>query len=226
MDYITFNMAGMHRHGSAFYEFLKLRKTFFVDQLGWHIPHDDEVEMDQYDNPLAWYSLVLDDEGEVVGGARALPTSARWGEHSFMLRDAAAGKLDKIPTSIMDGVELGPKVWESTRIVMSDKLQTAAERSECLQLMTAGISEIALRHGATEVVGLSLLPMVRAWRSLGYPVERRGRPYLCEDDGRQYAVLAMPLRPAKPLGHGAVPTGMPPTVHRTQPQVVHAPQRD
>jgi N-acyl-L-homoserine lactone synthetase len=57
MENITFSLATLHRHGSAFYDFLALRKRFFVDTLGWDIPHDDTVEMDQYDNPLAHYSL-------------------------------------------------------------------------------------------------------------------------------------------------------------------------
>ena len=44
MENITFNLTQLHRHGTAFFEFLALRKQFFVDQLGWDIPHDDDVE--------------------------------------------------------------------------------------------------------------------------------------------------------------------------------------
>ncbi len=72
MENITFSLATLHQHGSAFYDFLGLRKRFFVDTLHWDIPHDDTVEMDQYDNPLAHYSLVLRD-GEVVGGHGRCP---------------------------------------------------------------------------------------------------------------------------------------------------------
>jgi N-acyl-L-homoserine lactone synthetase len=39
----------------SIYDFLHLRNLFFVDTLGWHIPHDEEVEMDQNGNPKAWY---------------------------------------------------------------------------------------------------------------------------------------------------------------------------
>ena len=59
MEQITFNLAQLHLHGTAFFDFLALRKRFFVDELGWDIPHDDSVEMDQYDNPQAYYSVVL-----------------------------------------------------------------------------------------------------------------------------------------------------------------------
>ena len=92
MENITFNMSTLHLFGSAFYEFLELRKRFFVDQLRWDIPHDDTVEMDQYDNPLAHYSLVLRN-GQVIGGARAMSTKSAWGDHTYMLGDAVDGKL-------------------------------------------------------------------------------------------------------------------------------------
>ena len=46
MENITFNLSQLHIHGTAFYDFLGLRKRFFVDKLGWDIPHDDDVEMD------------------------------------------------------------------------------------------------------------------------------------------------------------------------------------
>ena len=51
MEHITFNLAALHLHGTAFYDYLGLRKRLFVVNLGWDIPHDDHVEMDQYDNP-------------------------------------------------------------------------------------------------------------------------------------------------------------------------------
>lgn len=56
MRYVTFDFLGQHRHGSAYLQYLRLRKRFFVDQLNWDIPHNDEVEIDQYDNPCAYYT--------------------------------------------------------------------------------------------------------------------------------------------------------------------------
>ena len=96
MHTITFDFLGQHRHGSAFHEYLRLRKSFFVNELGWDIPHNDDVEMDQYDNPCAHYSLVQRN-GKVVGGARIMPTTAAWGRHTYMLRDALRGGLESIP---------------------------------------------------------------------------------------------------------------------------------
>jgi len=115
MENVTFELSNVHQHGSSFFDYLALRKRFFVDELHWQIPHNADVEMDQYDNPTARYSLVLDDNGRVIAGARAMPTTARWGEHTYMLKDAMTGKLGTIPENLLDEVVENPKVWECTR---------------------------------------------------------------------------------------------------------------
>jgi acyl homoserine lactone synthase len=213
MENITFDMSCLHLYGSAFYEFLALRKRFFVDQLGWNIPHDDRVEMDQYDNPLAHYSLVLRN-GRVVGGARAMPTSSTWGPHTYMLGDAAAGKLAEIPPAVMGEAVRTHKVWECTRLVIADEVATHADRSLCLSLIVEGLIEVAAGHGAERLISLSPLSLMRALRQLGFAAERLGEPYR-NDDGRQYAVLAMPAARS--------PVAAPRATHRPQPAAVHAP---
>ena len=214
MEVITFNLARAHEHGPAFYEFLALRKRFFVDALKWNIPHDDDVEMDQYDNPRAWYSLVLLD-GRVVGGARCMSTTTRWGSHTYMLRDAVKGRLIDIPPEVLGRDIAEPDIWECTRLVMSDELSTHGERSECLSLIVEGLIDVAANHGATELMSLSPLALMRALRQLGFGAERIGTPYLNEGDGRRYAVLKMPVIRMAP----AVPRA----THLAQPQAVHAP---
>jgi acyl homoserine lactone synthase len=217
MENITFSMATMHRHGTAFYDFLALRKRFFVDTLGWDIPHDDQVEMDQYDNPLAHYSLVLRD-GEVVGGARVMSTTATWGRHSYMLRDAFKGDLIHIPPEIMPREVTDPCVWECTRLVISDEVKTQADRSMCLGLIVDGLVQVAAQCGAEQLISLSPLPLMRALRQLGFSADRIGEPYRNDEDGRQYAVLAMPARQAE-----RVRVPVPSATHMPQPMAVHAP---
>ena len=209
MEHITFNLAQSHIHGTAFYDFLGLRKRFFVDQLGWDIPHDDTVEMDQYDNPKAHYSLVLRD-GVVIGGARAMATTAKWGTHTYMLRDALKGKLIDIPASVM-----AAEMWECTRLVISDEVNTHADRSACLGLIVQGLVDVAAEAGASHLMSLSPLALMRALRQLGFGAERIGDPYLNEGDGRRYAVLSMPAKRTMPH--------VPRATHRTQPTPLHAP---
>ena len=115
MEQITFNLASAFQHGTAWYDFLRLRKTHFVDALGWDVPHDHEVEMDQYDTPQAWYSCVKLD-GRLIGGARVMPTSAKWGNTGYMLGDAYKGLLPDIPQSALPQMIETPQVWECTRL--------------------------------------------------------------------------------------------------------------
>ena len=168
-----------------------MRKKVFVDQLKWDVPHNDVVEMDQYDTPVANYSLVLRD-GVVVGGARTMATTSIWGEHTYMLRDAWSGKLPHIPRHVMSVEIASPAVWECTRLVISDTLTSQADRSECLTLIVDGLVELARAKGATTLISLSPLPFMRAMRQLGYEVSLLGEAYRSGEDGRQYGVLRMP----------------------------------
>lgn len=200
MENVTFDLSSLHKHGTAFYDYLALRKHFFVDTLGWDIPHNDTVEMDQYDNPLAHYSLVLRD-GKVIGGARAMPTTSSWGEYTYMLKDAVQGKLTDIPEQVMQSEIDTPKVWECTRLVMSDEVKSHAERSQCLSLIVDGLVITARRAGGSELMSLSPLSLMRALRQLGYSASRVGEPYYNPGDGRKYAVLKMPAE--RSLTHAA-----------------------
>ncbi|MFQ1700630.1 acyl-homoserine-lactone synthase [Loktanella agnita] len=221
MENITFNLAQLHQYGSAFYEFLALRKTFFVDQLGWDIPHDDHVEMDQYDNPTAHYSLVLKD-GKVVGGGRAMATTAEWGSHTYMLRDAVAGKLVGIPADIIPDAAVHRGVWECTRVVISDEITSADERAQCLSLIVDGLVGEARKKDATEMITLSRPSLLRALRKLGYDVKYIGAPYVNAEDGRRYVAMSMPAVMAGRHAATAVHT-LPKSTHLPQHYPVHAP---
>ncbi|MCG6903883.1 MAG: autoinducer synthase [Rhodobacter sp.] len=192
MHNVTFDLSRLHEHGSAYFDYLKLRKEFFVDVLKWDIPHNDKYEMDQYDNPTAWYSLVLRD-GKVIGGTRVMPTTSHWGKHTYMLRDAMHGRLENIPNTAMPADINSPYVWEMTRLVISPELRTAKERAECLSLMGQGLYDIAASEGCVEYMGISSIALVRVLRQLGFPLERLGEPYYDKEDGRRYAVLRMPV---------------------------------
>ncbi len=189
---IAFDLSSLHKHGSAYFDYLALRKRFFVDIMKWDIPHDDRYEMDQYDNPTAWYSLCLRD-GEVIGGTRVMPTTSRWGKHSYMLRDARCGTLDSIPRGAMESEIVSPMVWEMTRLVISPDLRTASERAACLQAIGEGLFRIAEEQGVSEYMGISAVGLIRVLRQLGFPLERMGEPYHDSADNRNYTVMRMPV---------------------------------
>lgn len=195
MRNITFDLSTLHEHGSAFFDYLELRKKFFVDRLGWDIPHNDRFEMDQYDNPTAWYSLAIDN-GEVIGGARVMSAKSIWGKHTYMMGDAATGKLGAIPSSVIPANSNAEVVWEMTRLVVADRLTHAADRKACLQLVCDGCIDIVQSHGCQELIALSSIPMIRVLRQAGYPVDRFGGSWRDSIDGRTYSPMKMDIAPA------------------------------
>lgn len=178
----------MHLHGSAFHEFLRLRKQFFVDGLGWDIPTDGSVEMDQYDTPHAHYSLVERD-GRIVGGARCQPTNVSWGDYTCMMNDAARGRLKGIPADLFDPARCSPKLWEGTRLVVSDEITSLTERTQCLALTVDGLMRIIGSRGGSSFITLSPLPLQRAAKMVGAEAQRVSPVYVCDSDGREYAVF-------------------------------------
>ena len=194
MKNVTFELSNAHEHGSSFYDYLALRKQFFVDTLNWQIPHNAEVEMDQYDNPMARYALVLDDDGRVLAGARAMSTAAVWGDHTYMLKDAMTGKLSTIPQDLLDEVIDSPQVWECTRLVISPDVKSMRLRTQCLDLIVEGLIDMANAEGAETLISLSNLWLLRALKRLGYGAELLGEPYENGDDGHKYAVMAIAAR--------------------------------
>jgi len=191
MRNVTFQLSNVHLHGSSFFDYLALRKEFFVDTLKWQIPHNADVEMDQYDNPMARYSLVLDDDGKVLAGARAMSTAASWGDHTYMLKDAMTGKLSSIPPNLISEVIDTPKVWECTRLVIAPEVKSMRKRMECLDLIVEGLVDMANEEGADTLISLSNLWLLRALKRLGYGAELMGEPYENADDGHKYAVMAI-----------------------------------
>lgn len=189
MHYTTFDFLSQYLQGNAFCQYLRIRKRFFVDMLGWNIPHDEEVEMDQYDNPCAHYALVLRG-ATVVGGARVMPTTASWGRHTYMLRDALRGEIPIPPRVVVEEIT-SDEVWECTRLVVSDELSCQADRAECLSLILSAAVQVVREHGGSELISLSPVPLARTLRQLGFPARRVGKSY-CEADGRNYAMLRMP----------------------------------
>jgi len=133
-----------------------------------------------------------------------------------MLRDAVKGKLIDIPASVLGKDIAEDDVWECTRLVMSDDVKTHAERSMCLSMIVEGLIGVAADQGATSLMSLSPLALMRALRQLGFGAERIGEPYKNGHDGRRYAVLSMPAARGIP--------SVPMATHRPQPTPLHAPQ--
>jgi len=122
VQYVAFKF-GDPRYANLLEQYYRLRKQIFIDELEWDLPHQNGLEIDQYDQDTAEYVIAMKD-GECVGGCRMHPTTSRFRKegqtYTYMLRDAVDGKLEGFPRNVTFYSPIEPKIWELTRVI-SDK---------------------------------------------------------------------------------------------------------
>lgn len=143
----------MHEFGDLLTRYLRARKAVFLDRLNWHISEADGMEFDQYDTPFCRW-VILHEFGEVIGGVRLMPTTARCGIYSYMLRDAQLGILDDLPTDVLFmTAPVDRSVWEASRFFIVDSVP-AARRMAVQQLLFRRMRETAAEEGARFLLGI------------------------------------------------------------------------
>lgn len=162
---------GAERNEFAFImnEMHKIRTQVFHDRLKWDVKVENGLEQDRFDleNPL--YLISIDEHsGALRGALRMLPTTG-----PNMLRDV-------FPMLLEDGnVVESANIWEVSRFALAKgaELPSAGKRlSYVTGELLAGIVEVGLTAGLTEVVAVFDARMVRILRSGGYPAEIIGGP--------------------------------------------------
>lgn len=153
------DLAAMHR----------IRAQVFAERLRWDVTVEDGLEIDRFDDLDPLYLLSVDERtGAVRGSLRLLPTTG-----PNMLRDVFGVLLP-------DGLVVeSPTIWESSRFSMSPEAD-AVGGPRGLSLVTsellAGLVEVGLRAGLTQVVSVFDARMLRILRIAGYPAEVIGKP--------------------------------------------------
>ena len=142
-----------HLHGELYVEALKARKRVFIDNKGWDLPQTSGMEFDQYDTPQS-RTIVLHEYGQVVAGIRLLPTTARCGCYTYMLKDAKDGVIDTIPPYILyEDAPVSDWVWEATRLFITPEVP-ANRRIRVQTRLMHEMARTAVSEGATHVIGI------------------------------------------------------------------------
>lgn len=149
----SLSFRNMHEYGTLLTKYLEARKKIFLDDFGWNVCEADGMEFDQYDTPQARW-VVLHQFGDVLGGVRMLPTTARCGVYSYMLRDAQRGILEDLPTDILFfDAPVEHNVWEATRFFISTSVPSA-QRLQVQKLLFNSMSRTAAENGALHILGI------------------------------------------------------------------------
>ena len=143
----------MHLYGDLLVNFLRARKRTFIDRLQWSLPEVDGMEFDQYDTPVSRW-IVIHEFGEVLGGIRLTPTTARCGIYTYMLRDAQKGLLDEIPTDVLFfEAPVSKSVWEASRLFIAEDVPSH-RRLQIQSIIMETLTKSAMELGASQVIGI------------------------------------------------------------------------
>ena len=164
IDYVTWENA--HEFGPELAEMHRLRYRVFYERLGWDVPVEGDQERDEFDTlPGTSYLMYRGADGRVRGCARLLATTG-----PNMLRD--------VFPELLCGTEApcAPRIWESTRFAVDDEEGFAGGTSRATYELLAGMTEVGIAYGVTEVISVCDVRVERILKQTGLPVERIGRP--------------------------------------------------
>lgn len=137
------------------------RYRVFKERLGWNVQAPDDYERDQFDALDPLYVVAIDEDDELVGSWRFLPTTG-----PYMLRDVFPELLGDQPAPN------DPGIWEGSRF--------AVERSHARGQTLGSVSQVAgeilcavvltcMAHGVRELLTVYDARMARLLPRLGCP---------------------------------------------------------
>ncbi len=146
------------------------RRDVFINQLGWELNTVNGMELDEFDGPDAVYVCSHDDEGNVNGVARLLPTTGPY-------------LMEKVFPQLWGGNTLpcDRKIWELSRFAMVDAAKSAVISVHQASAVAAStllrqVIETAKLNGADSLITVSPIGMERLLRFNGFDVRRAGVP--------------------------------------------------
>ena len=148
----------------------RYRHRVFIDMLGWELPGQAGLEIDQFDRPDTIYLVARGEDGRMVGTARLLAT------HRPYL-------LGEVFPQLMGGTELPRRadVWEVSRFAAVDFDKAGgspmAQFSSPVTLgLMRAVLQCAAKHGVHRLITVSPLGVERLLRRAGFAAHRAAPP--------------------------------------------------
>lgn len=201
-------------------ELAAYRYRVFVETLGWSLPAKNRAELDEFDGPDTAYVIARNEQSQIQGCARLLPTTG-----AYLLAKVFPQLLREPPPA-------GEEIWELSRFAAMDcsspqRLSQVTEINLAEQLLAAAF-EFAMRQGVKRFITVSPLGIERLLRRLGVHAHRAGPPVLFEGrplfacwievDRESLHLLRRGLAPRVPPAAGVPRPGVPlpaPSAHRS-----------
>lgn len=145
------------------------RREVFINQLGWELNTVNGMELDEFDGPDAVYVCSHDEDGQVSGVARLLPTTAPY-------------LMEKVFPQLWGGEQLprDPKIWELSRFAAASPypggaIEHQASAQHASELLR-NVMQTGSILGVQTLVTVSPVGMERLLRINGFQVMRSGSP--------------------------------------------------
>ena len=169
---LSFN--NFHLHGELFKNVLRARHESFIVERRWDLPQTEGMEFDQYDTPESRW-IAVHEGGQVLGGFRLTPTTAKCGIYSYMIRDAQRGILGSdIPQNLLyDEAPVLPHFFELSRFFKASHLSTSARVQVQIKLVQALI-DTRDTLGVRSIIGLGSPKWARWMPRFGLTIEHPG----------------------------------------------------
>lgn len=159
---------------SLFKKVLNYRHKLFVTTLGWQLKTQSDMELDQFDRFDTVYVVAQDENGQVNGCARLLPTN-----RPYLLGEVFPQLLNGLPPPNTTDV------WELSRFAALDfnsKTSSALGQFSsplAIQLLQESVT-CASEHGAKRLITVSPIGVERLLRRAGFHAHRAGPPMIID----------------------------------------------
>jgi acyl homoserine lactone synthase len=157
-----------------FKKLAQYRYQVFVETLKWPLPVQGSIELDEFDDEHTVYVVSRDEDGDLTGVARLLPTN-----RPYLLQNIFPQLLNgQLPPN-------SPDVWELSRFAavdFGDRATIAPGQmvsSAAVPLLRAAIA-YAQSHGAKRMISVSPLGVERLIRRAGIHAHRAGPPIIVD----------------------------------------------
>jgi len=154
-------------------ELAAYRHKVFVEHLGWDLPGAESgLERDQFDRPDTVYVVAHDEQGQICGCARLLPTTQDY-------------LLGSVFPHLMGGQipACSPEIWELSRYstqAVSAQVPSRDAARERFRVLLRAVAHAAAELGAARLITFSFLGVERLARGFGLHIHRAGAPQIID----------------------------------------------
>ncbi|MCW8175951.1 acyl-homoserine-lactone synthase [Verminephrobacter aporrectodeae] len=147
----------------------RYRHKVFIDHLGWPLHSSNGIELDEFDGGEAIYISSYDENNQINGVARLLPTTVPY-------------LLEKVFPALWESAEFphDVKIWELSRFAAMDFISDTSfphqASAKHASKFFRQVVEVAKKLGVCSLITVSPIGMERLLRLNGFESIRTGSP--------------------------------------------------